>query len=168
MTRDLETLYTERIKELLKKLKVLSPGSREYIQTTMEIEKLQKALTEFDKVSVDEAGNDEKRQTELEIAKLQAESEKRRAEAAVEAAKIQAEAEAKKTAEQAKWEKRKAHAGIFAAAISAVGGLAVALTCFAANKSNQNYVRWLDNEAQVNEPKGLQKTQPRFPWNGKF
>lgn len=168
MTKDLETLYTERIKELMKKLKVLTPGSKEYLQTTMEIEKYQKALTEFDKVALDEVNSDEKRQTELEIAKLQAESEKRRAEAALEAAKIQAEAEAKKTEEQAKWEKRKARAGIFAAAISAIGGLAVAFTCFAANKSNQNYVRWLDNEAQVNEPKGLQKTQPKFPWNGKF
>lgn len=168
MTRDLEPLYTEKIKELMKKLKVLTPGSKEYIQTTMEIEKYQKALTEFDKVALDETVNDEKRQAELEIAKLQAEAEKKRAEAALEAAKIQAEAESKKTAEQAKWEKRKAHAGIIAAGISAIGGLAVALTAFAGNKSNQKYVYWLDNQAQVNEPKGLNKTQPKLPWNGKF
>lgn len=168
MTRDLEALYTERIKELMKKLKVLTPSSKEYIQTTMEIEKYQKALTEFDKMSADVENNEEKRQAELEIAKMQAEAEKARAEAAIEAAKVQAAAEAEKTASQAKWEKRKAHAGIIAAGISAIGGLAVALTAFAGNKSNQKYVHWLDNEAQVNEPKGLQKTQPKLPWNGKF
>lgn len=168
MTKDLVELYTDRIRKLMKKLEVLAPGSQEYAKTVEEIEKHQKALSEFDKVAQDAINNEEKRSVEMEIAKLQAEAEKKRAEATAEAAKIQAAAESKKVEEQAKWEKRKARAGIFAAVISAVGGLAVALTAFAGNKSNQNYVRWLDNEAQVNEPKGLQKTQPKLPWNGKF